>query len=84
MAQINFEIEFRYDEDGQNGNRNSIFHLVACINISNMEEIKYPISAKYINGMVMYDVDRLKNDFPMEQFRRELIMELKQFVRSEV
>ncbi|MFJ3389322.1 hypothetical protein [Lysinibacillus sp. NPDC086135] len=84
MAQFSFDVEFRTDRTNSLGQPITEFEIVVYIKDPIIGELIYPMSVSYINGSVIHDVQKLENEFPPGQLRREMISNMKTFIKSEI
>lgn len=84
MTHFEHRIESREEQTDESGQNVTIFELVVRISDSVDRVSLYPMKVKYVNGMVLHDTNKLKKDFSNVSLRRNLIMSMKKFVKSQV
>lgn len=83
MAHFDFYLEFETNGTSATGIPITTFELVVSISDSVRGVLKYPMTVKYTDGMVLHEVDKLKREISDDQLRRDLIISMKNYVKSQ-
>lgn len=81
---IDFKILNRTEKIVAPGQPCIIFNLVARISTPTIRNFTYPMTVRYIDGMVTHDKEKLARELPAGPLRSALIVSMKSFVKSQV